>query len=235
MSESDTRSGRPTNTATNTVTNAAAGAASGAGPQVDHPGFSRLFEWLASGSVGRRTFDMLRRETAGRADGVTLEVGAGGGYNFAYYDPTLVERVEAIEPDATMLAYARGRAEQARVPITLTQAPAEALPFADGVFDSAVVTMVFCSVVDPQRGLSELLRTLRPGGRLLMAEHVRASNGALVGVQSAMVPLTTRLTGNCHWNRDTESAVRQVGFADVRVRHLAGGLHPIILLEARKA
>lgn len=226
MSERDTQRGFPATTATSATTDA---------PQIDHPGFSRLFEWLAGGSLGRRSFETLRRATAGRAEGVTLEVGAGGGYNFAYYDPALVERVEAIEPDATMLGYARGRAARARVPITLTQAPAEALPFADDVFDSAVVTLVFCSVVDPQRGLSELLRTLKPGGRLLMAEHVRASNGALVGVQSALVPLTTRFSGNCHWNRDTESVVRHAGFADVRVRHLAGGLHPIILLEARKA
>lgn len=209
-------------------------AVGGSGPRVDHPGFSRLFEWLAGGGLGRRSFEALRRKTAGRASGVTLEVGAGGGYNFAYYDPRQVERVEAVEPDATMLTYARDRAARARVPITLTQAPAEALPFADGTFDSAVVTMVFCSVVDPQQGLRELVRVLKPGGRLFMAEHVRAANGALVAVQSAMVPLTTRFTGNCHWNRDTESAVRQAGFAEVQARSLAGGLHPIILLEARK-
>ena len=204
-------------------------------PRVDHPGFSRLFEWLAGSGLGRRSFEPLRRKTAGRASGVTLEVGAGGGYNFAYYDPTQIERVEAVEPDATMRGYARTRAARAAVPITLTQAPAEALPFASDTFDSAVVTLVFCSVVDPARGLSELLRVLKPGGQLLMAEHVRASNSALVAVQSAMVPLTTRVSGNCHWNRDTESAVRQAGFADVRIQRLAGGLHPIILVEAAKA
>ncbi len=205
------------------------------GSQIDHPGFSRLFEWMQTTSwLSGPAFAKLRSLTAGQAQGVILEVGAGGGYNFAFYDPKRAERVEAVEPDATMLRYAQPRVAQAAVPVTLTQASAEALPFADDTFDSAVVTMVFCSVADPQRGLSEILRALKPGGRLLMAEHVRSTNAALAGLQSAAVPLTTRFTGNCHWNRDTESAVRQAGFSDVRVRYLAHGLHPIILLEARK-
>ncbi len=204
-------------------------------PQVDHPGFSRLFEWLASSSMGRATFDGLRRKTAGVAEGRVLEIGAGAGHNFAFYQSARVTSVEAIEPDATMLQYARERAESAPVPISLAQAPAEALPFPDNSFDTVVVTLVFCSVGDPQRGLNEILRVLKPGGRLLMAEHVRSGNGALAGIQSAMVPLTVAFSGNCHWNRDTAAAVREVGFAETRVEQKAGGLHPIILVEARKA
>ncbi len=213
-------------------------------PVVDHPCFSRFFNWLASRGPGRGSFDALRSATAGQARGVTLELGAGGGPNFAYYDPALVARVEATEPDATMLGYARQRAAQASVPITLTQAPAEALPFGDDTFDTAVMTLVFCSVADPERSLRELLRTLKPGGRLLMAEHVRSSHAALAATQSALVPLTTRLASNCHWNRDAASVVRQAGFAEVHaqpltyprpsIRLLAGGLLPIQLIEARK-
>lgn len=210
-----------------------------AGPEtqavrIDHPGFSRWFEWLASSGIGRSAFDALRSKTAGVAEGCVLEVGAGAGHNFAFYDPARVISVSAVEPDATMLTYARGRAATTPVPITLAQAPAEALPFADGGFDTVVATLVFCSVGDPQRGLSEILRVLKPGGRLLMAEHVRSHNRALAGVQTAMVPLTVAFSGNCHWNRDTAAEVRQAGFAEMWVERKAGGLHPIILVEARK-
>ncbi|HZC07375.1 MAG TPA: class I SAM-dependent methyltransferase [Ktedonobacterales bacterium] len=213
-------------------------------PQVDYPWFSRFFNWLAARGPGREAFAGLRRETAGRARGVVLELGAGGGSNFAFYDPTLVERVEATEPDATMLGFARAHAARSSVPVTLTQAPAEALPFANDTFDTAVMTLVFCSVADPQRSLSELLRVLKPGGRLLMAEHVRSEHAVFSTMQTALVPLTARVAANCHWNRDTASLVRQSGFTDVRaqpvaypsagIRLLAGGLLPILLIEARK-
>ncbi|HEY8322991.1 MAG: class I SAM-dependent methyltransferase [Ktedonobacterales bacterium] len=212
--------------------------------QVDHPRFARMFAEMSNSEPGRKTFEQLRRATAGCARGVTLEVGAGGGPNFAYYDPALVERVEATEPDVNMLRYAREQAARARVPITLTQAPAEALPFADESFDTAVVTLVLCSVFDPAYSVRELLRTLKPGGRLLMAEHVRSERAALATVQSALVPITRRAAANCHWNRDTASVVRQSGLEVTRISHLRyphtwysaleDELLPVLLIEARK-
>src|SRR2546423_14277122 len=117
--------------------------------QIFHPRFAAFYERYARLGSERRLTDPLREETAGQAYGVVLEVGAGSGLNFSWYHPERVERVEAIEPDVAMLTYARPRVRQAAVPITLTQASVEALPFPDATFDSAVVTLVFCSVSDP--------------------------------------------------------------------------------------
>src|SRR5947208_5071300 len=90
--------------------------------QIFHPRFAAFYEWYAHLGTERRLTDPLRQETAGQAYGVVLEVGAGSGLNFPLYHPERVERVEAIEPDSAMLAYARQRVEQATVPINLTQA-----------------------------------------------------------------------------------------------------------------
>jgi ubiquinone/menaquinone biosynthesis C-methylase UbiE len=199
-----------------------------------HPVFSTFYHWTIGRGAARRLFDPLRRATAGRAHGVVLEVGAGTGLNFAYYDPQQVERVDAVEPDETMLRFARRALPGARVPISLTRAPAEALPFADASFDSAVATMVFCSVVDPERAMGEIKRVLRPGGSLLLLEHVRASGRATAAIQDALVPLTTTLNGNCHWNRDTLRTVKEVGFQTTSVLQYAGGLHPLLVIAATK-
>ncbi len=205
-----------------------------------HRRFATYYERVSNNESERHYMEPLRWKLIARARGLVLEVGAGNGLNFAIYDPAQVERVEAIEPDSTMLSYARERVQAARVPITLTQATAEALPFADATFDSVVVTLVFCSVGDPLKGLQEIRRVLKPGGKLLMIEHVRSDNRLVALMQSALIPLTTRLAGNCHWNRDTLQTVRDAGFQindkrDYRLPLGGAFLTPYVSLEARKS
>ena len=200
--------------------------------QIFHPRFAAFYERYARLGTERRLTDPLRQETAGQAYGTVLEVGAGTGLNFSWYRPEQVERVEAIEPDAAMLAYARERVRQAAVPISLTQASVESLPFADATFDSVVVTLVFCSVGDPAQGMQEIKRVLKPQGTLFLFEHVRSQSVRIAHLQDALVPVTTRLFGNCHWNRDTARTVQEAGFAITHVRRLKGGLDPHIVVQA---
>lgn len=194
-----------------------------------HRVFAALWERMAG-----HGFDPLRRDLASRAHGVVLEVGSGTGLNFAFYDPNRVQRVEAVELDTFMLQHAQPRATRAPVPVTLTQAAVEMLPYADATFDTALATVVFCSVDDPARGLREVYRVLKPGGELLLIEHVRSENGLVAGIQDALVPITTRLTGNCRWNRDTARLVAQAGFQTISSRSLFGGLQPVITLTAMR-
>jgi ubiquinone/menaquinone biosynthesis C-methylase UbiE len=204
--------------------------------QIFHPRFAAFYEWFARLGQQRRLIDPLREASAGQAYGIVVELGAGNGLNFSWYQPARVERVEAVEPDSAMLAYARARAGQAAVPITLTQASVEALPWASATFDSAVATLVFCSVSDPVRGLAEIKRVMKPGGTLFLFEHVRSKTGVIAQVQDALAPVTTRLFGNCHWNRDAEQLVREAGFQVAQVRSVGGdlALMPHLLLEAKR-
>jgi ubiquinone/menaquinone biosynthesis C-methylase UbiE len=202
--------------------------------KISSPRFAAFYNWLMDRPLVRRWFDPLRREIVGRAQGVVLEVGAGGGQNFPFYDPTHVVRVEAVEPDEAMLVAARRGLAAAPVPITLTRAPVEALPFPDAQFDTVVVTLVFCSVGDPERGLREIWRVLKPGGTLLLLEHVRAQGKLVAWLQDVLVPVTTRCMGNDHWNRDTLHMVLQTGFQVIQVRQLSGGLQPMLSLAASR-
>lgn len=209
-----------------------------ASQDTSYPRFAAFYTWMTTRRLVRRREDPLRREIVGQAHGLVLEVGVGGGQNFPFYDAKRVVRVEATEPDNAMLVVARCRLVSppapvpVPVPITLTTAAVEALPFPDVHFDSVVATLVFCSVRDPDGGLREIWRVLKPGGRLLLLEHVRAQGNRAAWVQDALVPLTTRLSGNCHWNRDTRRAVLSAGFLLTQERRIRGGLEPVLMMTA---
>ncbi|HEX2740403.1 MAG TPA: class I SAM-dependent methyltransferase [Rubrobacter sp.] len=143
------------------------------------------------------------------ASGAVLEIGGGTGANLPHYSD--VERVTVAEPDPFMRKRLIPKLGAARVPVEVSAAGAEALPFHDGSFDTVVSTLVLCTVPDQGSALEEIRRVLRPGGRLLFIEHVRAT-GSIARWQDRIEPFWRRLFGGCHPNRDTVAAIEEVGF-----------------------
>jgi ubiquinone/menaquinone biosynthesis C-methylase UbiE len=182
---------------------------------------------LLTAPLERRAFARWRRRLWSEVppEGRGLEIGAGTGANFPFHPPGA--RIIATDISARMLREARGRREAARVP--LVAADTQALPFADRSFDWVAETLVFCEVADPVRGLRELRRVLRPGGRLLMLEHVRP-DGWLGAAADAITAVTGRLVGE-HFNRRPERSLRAAGFVIERQEYLWRDL--ILLLVAR--
>jgi ubiquinone/menaquinone biosynthesis C-methylase UbiE len=155
----------------------------------------------------RLGLDRWRRWLVAGAAGSILDVGCGTGRNLPLYQRGV--RVVGVDVSAASLARARRR----RPDVPLVQADAEALPFRTAAFDTVVSALVFCSVPDAARGLLEVKRVLRPGGTLRMLEHVRSTRRLKARFQDRWQPLWTRVTGGCHWNRDTEAAVAHAGFS----------------------
>src|SRR5258708_19861991 len=101
-----------------------------------HRIFAAVYERLSRSGSERSFMEPLRKEIIGQAWGLVLEIGAGNGLNFAFYNPLQVERVEAIEPDSAMLRYARERLKSPQGPITLPHPPSASFPFANQPFPS---------------------------------------------------------------------------------------------------
>ncbi len=189
-----------------------------------HPWFARA--WLrlsplmdATGTAERR------RQLLATLSGTVCEVGAGSGANFVHY-PESVHSVLAVEPDPTLRAAATATAAQVRatrpgLAIEVIDGTAAAIGAPEATFDAVVACLVLCSVPDQHLALTEMRRVLRPGGVLVVYEHVRSTVGPVARFQDAVVPVWSRLVGGCHPNRDTLRAVADAGFTITGQRELA--------------
>jgi ubiquinone/menaquinone biosynthesis C-methylase UbiE len=157
------------------------------------------------------------------SDSRLLEVGAGTGLNFVHYPATSL--AVASEPSGGMIRRAGARASA----VKLVQADAQNLPFRDDSFDAAFGTLVFCSIPDPYAAFRELVRVVRPGGRLVFLEHVRPPGfkGRCFDVLNI---LTVALIDD-HFNRETAEIAARSGLKVLEVRTKASGIVNLIVAE----
>jgi ubiquinone/menaquinone biosynthesis C-methylase UbiE len=173
-------------------------------------GFTALYDWLMK-STEEEGLREMRRETLSSASGRTIDLGAGTGANLGLYPDSVTELVLA-EPDPHMLRKLRPKAEEAGVDAEIVAAGAEDVPFEDSSFDSAVFTLVLCTVPDPVAALAEAARVLRPGGRLLFVEHVRSEDRGLARWQDRLERPWRFFGDGCHCNRDTVATIEASPF-----------------------
>ncbi|MFP5284008.1 MAG: class I SAM-dependent methyltransferase [Actinomycetes bacterium] len=150
------------------------------------------------GFADHHLFGDTRAWVARQADGHTLEVGIGTGLNLPHY-PTGV-RLTGLDWSPGMLALAGRRAGRLGRRVTLVQGDARTLPYADAGFDTVVATFVLCGVPEEGAVLREMVRVLRPGGRLLLADHVASSFAPLLALQAAADLASVPLQGE-HFRR----------------------------------
>ena len=184
----------------------------------EHPIFARFYDRMLVGIEEGGLAEMRRSLLAG-ATGRTLELGAGTGHNLAHYPAAVTELVMA-EPDPHMASRLRARVETEGSPIervSVSEAPAEELPYDDDSFDTVVSTLVLCTVADPGATLTETRRVLSAGGQLLFCEHVRHPGRARAWVQDRLVRPWAFFAGGCHPNRPSGELIGEAGFQIVRL------------------
>lgn len=184
---------------------------------MDRVAGSRMYPW--------------RRELWRRARGLVLEAGVGTGLNFAHHPPDA--RVVAVDISRAMLDRARRRAREAGAPVRLVCMDAQVLAFPDDTFDTVVASCVFCSVPDPVLGLREARRVCRPGGRVLLLEHVRSGGAVLGRLMDWLNPVTVWLQG-VNINRDTVGNVRRAGLEVLEETNLWRDIVKLIVADPAK-
>jgi ubiquinone/menaquinone biosynthesis C-methylase UbiE len=167
--------------------------------------FSAAYDSLLKGTedAGLRE---RRRETLAAARGRTIDIGAGTGANLGLF-PEELDGLVMAEPDPHMVRRLRRRIAETGADVELFETGAEELPFEDASFDTAVFTLVLCTVPDPATALAEAARVLKPGGQLLFVEHVRAEDPGVARWQDRLETPWRFFADGCHCNRDTVASI----------------------------
>ncbi|HVY90768.1 MAG TPA: class I SAM-dependent methyltransferase [Hyphomonadaceae bacterium] len=166
---------------------------------------------LVDCACGTKPIAYQRRKLIPQAQGVVLEIGAGGGRNFALYDRAKVSQLIALEPEAAMVKRGRERTPDG-LKIEWIERGAEAAGVAPQSVDTIVTTYTLCTIPDAVSALSALRPALKPGGQLLFCEHGSAPDEDVRKWQKRIEPVWRPLAGGCHLTRDVEAMIGSAGW-----------------------
>jgi ubiquinone/menaquinone biosynthesis C-methylase UbiE len=188
-----------------------------------HPVFAAWYQLIAR-SIEAGPLGQARRELVSTADGVVVDLGTGIGLNLPHLGPA-VSHVHAVEPDPHMVrrlrpaldAFAAG---SGGVSVDVHAVGAERLPLPDRSADTVLATLTLCTVRDLQAVAGEIRRVLRPGGRLVVLEHVLSQDPRVAGWQRRLRRPWGWFGGGCSPVRETGEVLSANGFDVSSLRRL---------------
>lgn len=170
-----------------------------------------------------------RKKVTDYAYGSVLEVGVGTGLNLSYYSAKC-DKILGIDQGKEMLKHANNRKSLCNVAVHLEMMNIENMPLDSESFDTVLASFVFCNVPKPKQALMECYRVLKPGGRLILLEHMKSDKMILNKLMNWLNPITVKFLGD-HINRDTLSLVDEVGFKKPIVENLFIDIVRLIVAE----
>ena len=185
--------------------------------------------WAASFDIAmrpleRQSFRAYRRWVVPKAKGALLEVGTGTGANIPFLRCDALSEIVLSDITLHHEALLTRLEKRCIIDAELVETPAEELPFPEGRFDTALATLVFCSVADQLKGLREIWRVLKPGGAFLFLEHVLPQKNHLSVPMKAINPLWRMAAGGCNLTRRTSESIESAGFTIEELRRDRQGI-----------
>jgi len=163
-------------------------------------------------ACGSKPIKYQREKVVPMAEGLVLEVGIGSGLNIPYYDAAKVDKILGLDPSEELNRMALKVAEDKGIPVEFILSGAEAMPLPDNHVDTVLVTFTICTIPEVAAANKEMLRGLKPGGKMIFCEHGLAPDTNVSKWQSRIDPIWGKIAGGCHLNRDIPGLITAAGF-----------------------
>ncbi len=151
----------------------------------------------------KRGIKKARTELIPKTSGVILEIGSGTGVNIKHYNFEVIEELILSDQKISKKLVKRSNGKHKLMKVNV-----EELPFPDNTFDFVVHTLVFCSVVNVEKGLVEIARVLKPGGKIMFIEHVLPEKNRIKKLFNFINPAWNKIASGCNLNRDYENTLQ---------------------------
>jgi ubiquinone/menaquinone biosynthesis C-methylase UbiE len=173
---------------------------------------NRVYPYIVTALGNPKPIQKIRQQIIPLAQGTVLEIGVGPGVNFAYYDPTKVSKIYALEPNPGMVVRAENQRRWTKLDIEFLDLPGEQIPLPDGSVDSVVSTFTLCTIPGVADTIRGIARVLRPGGQFLFFEHGLSPDVRVRRWQERTEPFFQWAFEGCHVTRDIPALIKEGGF-----------------------
>ena len=163
-------------------------------------------------ACGSKPINYQREKIVPLAEGTVLDVGIGSGLNIPYYNKSKIKYLYGLDPSIELLNLAKPLAKKNELEIEFLECGAEAIPLPNDSVDTVVITYTLCTIPDTQLSNQEIMRVLKPNGKLLFCEHGLAPDINVVKWQKRINPIWNKIAGGCNLNRDIPKLIRSSGF-----------------------
>ena len=162
-------------------------------------------------ACGSKPINYQREKIVPLAEGKVLDVGIGSGLNIPYYNKSKIKYLYGLDPSIELLNLAKPLAKKNELEIEFLECGAEAIPLPNDSIDTVVITYTLCTIPDTQLSNQEIMRVLKPNGKLLFCEHGLAPDINIAKWQKRINPIWNKIAGGCNLNRDIPNLIRSSG------------------------
>jgi ubiquinone/menaquinone biosynthesis C-methylase UbiE len=163
-------------------------------------------------ACGSKPIVYQREKVVPLAEGWVLEVGIGSGLNIPFYDSSKVDKILGLDPSEELNRMALKVAAEKGIPVEFILGGAEAIPLPDNHVDSVLVTYTMCTIPQVAAANKEILRVLKPQGKMIFCEHGLAPDANVSKWQNRIDPYWGKIAGGCHLNRNIPALITEAGF-----------------------